>query len=1048
MQKIFSSRAFRYAVAACLATILSCVSYPGQAQTNNFEILPGQEFVQSPQVWGFMKYGNSPASLYTGTVSTSIPIYTYQDPDLEIPISLEYSSNGFIANTLVNEIGLGWFLNAAGAVTREVRGRPDNTAIRYNDPDQRCGYYKFHLYCKENNITPSPSIFDRVVGHDNRLCLPFPIENNRTDYAETESDLYHFKFGNHSGSFVLDYGTIRVFNANHPVGEYRVAMTIEPNTGKTPITIQTSDGYIYEFGKHSNVGSCPDDNYQINDHKTAYFGTEHNRAAHPGDAKEMVWRLTSITTSNGRRVEFKYAGDQTLVTYKPYYTVNNTSTVAIDGMGNANMSQNNNFKCSTARNEQHAPYLDYILIDDKVKITFDYENRQNEICGFSWQAPQEINTFDYFTPKRLKEIRVADLQNDRELKRCTLYHSYSTVGNKKMFLDKVTINGIGSYEMEYDGKTTKYFPYQGSASYDRWGYYNGGQNYNFNHILPDAILHRDNTETVTNFRTRYTNPDGARIGMLTKITYPTKGYSTFHYEPHTFRKQVVRAPNYTYLPELSFLPVLEDVPLAEGTIAGGLRIKKIIDVAPGNDSTWREFIYSNSHGSTGILLNYPRFYKYSYVVNDNDQLPYYVYATWKSSDGLIAFSTDKTHIEYASILEKSSDGSYTEYCYSNYADSPAPIENSSYVHFSLYCTPSLTEQEEYCLAEGGGYDGESQKIRNLFSEPVTQFDERGRLLSKTMYNSNGQKVYREANTYSPAPSYYTEGVRFAGYQTYRYAHRTYCDTRTLDEVRTIRYFGNDSMVTTSKYTYNPARQIKTIETTDPQGIITLTKNQYASDEPVYADSLRERIRGIMAEMNYPQPTRTQTTVQTPWDQDGPTLVSANRYNYRRHQYIYQEYLLFENPTLISEARLKEAVQNYSGDFNFDNLLEVEYTYDYNGYVRRSTIYERDGKRVYYIWGYGGLYPVARIVSRGANASYYDRMTCIGNLTQGQKDTLRALPDAMVDLYDYIPYVGIKEHTDPSGRKMFYDYDVHGRLIGVKDDQGNLVNSYEYNFKSF
>ena len=111
----------------------------------------------SPQVWQFATYGSKEQQLYTGTVSVDIPIYTYQDPDFEIPIALSYASNGYKPNQQAGTSGLSWALKAGGYITRRVVGlRDDMDAHKY------AGYYKRHLYGvnpRENGI----SLFDYQV---------------------------------------------------------------------------------------------------------------------------------------------------------------------------------------------------------------------------------------------------------------------------------------------------------------------------------------------------------------------------------------------------------------------------------------------------------------------------------------------------------------------------------------------------------------------------------------------------------------------------------------------------------------------------------------------------------------------------------------------------------------------------------------------------------------------------------------------------------------------------------------------------------------------
>ena len=73
----------------------------------------------------FMKYGKIGATLYTGTISYSIPIFTYKDKDFDIPISVNYSTNGYRVNHKSGLLGHGWSLSAGGMITREVKGIPD-----------------------------------------------------------------------------------------------------------------------------------------------------------------------------------------------------------------------------------------------------------------------------------------------------------------------------------------------------------------------------------------------------------------------------------------------------------------------------------------------------------------------------------------------------------------------------------------------------------------------------------------------------------------------------------------------------------------------------------------------------------------------------------------------------------------------------------------------------------------------------------------------------------------------------------------------------------
>ena len=153
--------------------------------------------------------------------------------------------------------------------------------------------------------------------------------------------------------------------------------------------------------------------------------------------------------------------------------------------------------------------------------------------------------------------------------------------------------------------------------------------------------------------------------------------------------------------------------------------------------------------------------------------------------------------------------------------------------------------------------------------------------------------------------------------------------------------------------------------------------------------------------------------------------------------------------------LSEAESSLSSDIEVDPWKVTYHKYDTYGHPLYLT--QSDGLDVVYIWSYGSRYPVLEI----RNATYTQVSTALGsslmssipgmeNPTDAQLEgyaaTLReSLDDAMVTLYTYRPLVGVSSVTDPSGRKTTYEYDGFGRLIKVTDEDGNPLESYEYNY---
>lgn len=62
------------------------------------------------------------------------------------------------------------------------------------------------------------------------------------------------------------------------------------------------------------------------------------------------------------------------------------------------------------------------------------------------------------------------------------------------------------------------------------------------------------------------------------------------------------------------------------------------------------------------------------------------------------------------------------------------------------------------------------------------------------------------------------------------------------------------------------------------------------------------------------------------------------------------------------------------------------------------------------------------------------------------DELRLYPvGAQMTSYTYEPLIGMSSQTDPNGKVTYFEYDSLGRLVFVKDSDGNILKSYQYHF---
>ncbi len=159
-----------------------------------------------------------------------------------------------------------------------------------------------------------------------------------------------------------------------------------------------------------------------------------------------------------------------------------------------------------------------------------------------------------------------------------------------------------------------------------------------------------------------------------------------------------------------------------------------------------------------------------------------------------------------------------------------------------------------------------------------------------------------------------------------------------------------------------------------------------------------------------------------------------RYNYR-----------INTDTPIPNNQFDPATSNTSTvitDTDYDVASEASYKYSEGRIVE---VIGRDQVYTSYIWGHSNNYPIVKAV--GVNHfTLSTAYTAVG----GNLNTLRnqaSLADALVTTYEYDPLIGMTAQTGPDGLRQTFEYDDLGRLLKVKDQNGDVLKQYSYNYNS-
>ncbi len=941
------------------------------ALSSEFQVAAPQVIPSSPQSQIFEKYINHEITEYNGLPTIEIPLYEIKTKGLIIPITLSYHASGIKYMQYDGDIGAGWSIGALGyRVTRQIKGASDfDTKI--NKIETRQDYNESGLYySNDRRITDGFLLgltIDSENPHNNAVSGVQAGVRSKITWRDGEYDRFTYNVPTSGGNFILKDRTERSVVL---MDEKQDKIHIE----KDNCHITDISGIEYFFGGTADDGTELIEREVMTNHETA-------------------WVLKEIKTPMNESIRFKYKK------YKPQ----------------TNRNANDRYYSLTAHEAptyHYSPALfhpDYRYLhknEDGVKFSHSGSNppygygellfleeieTDNILVQLKREKYFQSQYEDYNIPYMLKKIIIKDKLSNKVIKEITfnsqvLPTQVNTALGYKGTPSHLTLSSVlvddKKYEMEYYAPPSNYqYAYP-----DQWNNYNfnseyaksgkklflhtefleeelkqkGTSNLDSGGELKDIMGKLKDTKHEDYFADRSVDEFNVISFSLSRIKYPTGGYTAYVYEPHKLGNNK----------------------------GGGLRIQKIVskfddDTAP----LISEFKYRN--GTSNFDLDYKCFMSTSFSMSHNHLYELIFNGSLPPPESGLGtgagdwFTPVYSHRTYS--MNPVGDLSLSEYkiYYKNvdiyqYDENGEKYNGKKSLQFKLPTRPMTDFYEGVYFRSLGYYFAKEKGIANSFDgekpviDTVSYFDNSDNLIKleayeyekieeevyeglkakKNVSSSGGEMpLYPEQPYYStiydsPQSDYYHVSS-YVDYMSYKIT----TGSHLLTSKTTTTYTPTGNISYTESYDYNDQYQIKKISLKDNNSDIINTNDfrypqDFAAGNNIYHQMVDKNMISPVIEKTYKQGVKGLKKLKT-------------------------EYIVHSDMHLPGLTKVS---------FGDSESIEITYDkYDEKGNILQYTT--KDGMSTTILWGYNYQYPVAEI----RNATYDYLMN---SMNPGEKNLLK------------------------------------------------------------
>lgn len=1000
---IFSNQFIQPIMKRPLLLLLFSVSvYVLHAQDN----YSNEPTFHDPNAASLGKYVDIPVSYHTGVPNISIPIYTVKEGELVLPVSLSYHASGIKVNEVASSVGLGWSLSAGGVISRSVNGAPDEGIQRTGGKTNRNGWG----YYTDGGLPPEIEDPANNCGSQwvNACKESCNVGCNCFEYfydaakgrADSEPDLFSYSFNGKSGKFYFDQsgGVVLL-----PRSDIKIEVISFPDSWK----IVDTDGTKYYFGTTAATSKV----YTYNPSGSGSIGND--------TYSTSSWYLYKIESRN--------SDDNIYLTYE-----------ADDhGYGNRQSQSISMYHAQASLSGDVAGVshlLNYTWVDG-VRLSSIISSKTT-ISLIPGSVRQDVT--QYGSPngaantvaKSIQEIQISSLGICKSFELNTSYFSSATGSSDYSFSDisdtkRLKLNWIQEkscdgtlvnpkHEFTYYESTP--LPRRYSLGQDHWGYANGESQQN--HLIPRGLqlFYSPTPETYANRAPNFTN---GQAYTLKSIKYPTGGTSEFIFEAH------------------------KD---ASNNVIGGLRIKTVQSKdASGTVVLSKSFTYDLPNLYDGDpmgdyvddLENNLEWAQWNLMLNSEVRLGKRITSSPKS----ILSSTQGYHIGYSKVTVTNSDGSDEIYNYTNQNPIPVTFEYPSPPPFQVIGIGRLagseyrdaddnivsSEVNYHGTALGAAFDG----IR--ISVETSPDGTSGCALG---YSYIVKKAYSYTSKYSRLEQSTVTKDGVTSITNYEYGNNHNFPTAIIST-------NSNGTVERKEISYAPDLSGSTYTTLVTRNVIEtpIIEMQKVDGFPV---SKVERSFSVAGYDIYPETTEYYPTGQNEssiyhyvYNSNG--LIETHKEDDKRVAFWW------EGPKQISVARFEGAP---IASVYYNSFEEVAGT---TGTAKTGTKYYNSGSYVIptayrpsgaglkmTFWYYDGTWKFQ------SETAYSSTVTKSGAT---RLDEIRVYP-AGTTVTSYVLGYNAQPITvnDPNNVVTTFEYDKLGRLKQKKDEAGNILQAYDYNFK--